>query len=234
MKKILLILAACLLCSCSAIKHKSGDFRDGAESRDAEKVKTFSIAPYQVMGMGVGPLLCYLVKADKEKSWRMFSAGIHGFEFEPGMGYRLKVKETPVDHPPADGSSLRYDLVEVIEKNAVVQSLDSLHGTWKVVRLNGTQPVPMDVEQTMTLDTAAMTIAGTGGVNRYRGRVEGTEGSSGIGFKKMMSTRMAGPNLSQENTFFKILDQVDGYFRCDSSLLLLSDKQVVVEAKIAE
>ncbi len=234
MKKTLIILSTLFLCSCSIMRQMGSDSQNWAKTRDAENVKTLLIAPYQIIGMGVGPRLCYLAKSGEEDLWQMFYASIHGFDFEPGMGYRLKVKQSPVDNLPADSSSLRYDLVEVIEKRPVVQSLHALHGNWKVVRVDGTQPVPKNVEQTLKMDTAAMTITGHGGVNRYKGRLEGTEGSPKIGFKQMMSTRMSGPNLPQESSFFKTLEKVDGYYRCDSLLLLLTGKQVAIEARILE
>ncbi|MCZ7672694.1 MAG: DUF4377 domain-containing protein [Chloroflexi bacterium] len=44
---------------------------------------------------------------------------IVGFTFEPGYEYELKVMVETVENPPADGSSLRYTLVEVVSKTAV-------------------------------------------------------------------------------------------------------------------
>ncbi|MGB8666505.1 MAG: DUF4377 domain-containing protein, partial [Serratia inhibens] len=39
--------------------------------------------------------------------------------FEPGYRYRLKVKVTQAENVPADASSLRYTLVEQLEKKKV-------------------------------------------------------------------------------------------------------------------
>ena len=42
---------------------------------------------------------------------------IEGFNYEPGFVYGLQVKKTEVKNPPADGSSIRYELVKIISKN---------------------------------------------------------------------------------------------------------------------
>ena len=48
--------------------------------------------------------------------WQLHHGEIEGFTFEPGVESVLRVKELPVAHPPADGSSVRWVLVEVLEQ----------------------------------------------------------------------------------------------------------------------
>ena len=43
---------------------------------------------------------------------------IEGFTYEPGFLYGLIVKKTAVENPPADGSSIRYELVKIVSKEA--------------------------------------------------------------------------------------------------------------------
>ena len=234
MKKILLILLTITICSCCPVKQKSSDIQSDVKVRDTENVRILSVAPYRVIGMGVGPRPCYLVKEGKEGAWQMFYAAIKGFDFETGMSYQLKVKESPVDNPPADGSSLAYDLVKVIRKKREIQPLQSLNGHWKVIRLNSTKRIPAEVGQTIEIDMTAMTVTGYGGSNQYRGQLEGTDGSSIIGFKQMISTRRYGPHQSQEDLLFQVQKEVDGFYRYGQSLLLLADQKVVVEARISE
>lgn len=66
---------------------------------------------------GVMPTQCMLVKwrAD-QREWENFYGAIAGFEPRPGWSYRIVVRRSVVDHPPADGSSLRYELVKVVSR----------------------------------------------------------------------------------------------------------------------
>lgn len=77
------------------------------------------IAPQQVDCVGVGPMKCMLVKRSADAEWEYFYNGIEGFTYQPGFNYRLRVRETEVRNPPADGSSLHYRLLELVEKTPV-------------------------------------------------------------------------------------------------------------------
>jgi len=59
------------------------------------------------------------------KDWDFFYSEIEGFEYEPGFVYNLEVNKTTIDNPPADGSSIRYELVRVISKITVACSFDN-------------------------------------------------------------------------------------------------------------
>jgi Domain of unknown function (DUF4377) len=50
--------------------------------------------------------------------WSSVYGGISGFDFIPGYTYRLRVLETKVENPPADGSAIGYTLLKVISKRA--------------------------------------------------------------------------------------------------------------------
>ncbi|MDT3250941.1 DUF4377 domain-containing protein [Serratia sp. root2] len=69
--------------------------------------------------MGVSPMKCMQVRHSIQGQWEMFYSQIEGFTFEPGYRYRLKVKVTQAENVPADASSLRYTLVEQLEKKKV-------------------------------------------------------------------------------------------------------------------
>ena len=66
--------------------------------------------------VGVAPMKCMQVRSQPGESWTLFYQQIEGFTFEPGVESVLRVKELPVAHPPADGSSVRWVLVEVLEQ----------------------------------------------------------------------------------------------------------------------
>jgi hypothetical protein len=65
---------------------------------------------------GAGPQQCLLISRSEGGEPELFYDSIAGFEFEEGTSYVIDVTLTEVAGPPADGSSLRYDLVEVVEK----------------------------------------------------------------------------------------------------------------------
>jgi heat shock protein HslJ len=78
--------------------------------------KTLFVGPEKVDCVGVGPMECFQVKEDPDGEWQLFYDQIEGFEWEPGYTYELRVAVHQVENPPADASSLRYELIEVVDK----------------------------------------------------------------------------------------------------------------------
>ena len=65
--------------------------------------------------VGVAPMKCLQVKRSLDQpEWENFYTNIHGFEFKEGETALLKVKATKIDHPPADASNIRYELLETV------------------------------------------------------------------------------------------------------------------------
>jgi len=113
------------------------------EANIAEE-KNLYVGPELVDCVGVGPMKCMQVKEDPNGDYLLFYSPIEGFEFEPGHEYELRVRVETVANPPADGSSLRYILVEEMSKIPVSDNLESaakenttmLEGTrWELVSL---------------------------------------------------------------------------------------------------
>ena len=50
---------------------------------------------------------------------QLFYAPTAGFDYEEGFIYKPKVNNFDGPNPAADGSSIRYELVEVVSKEAV-------------------------------------------------------------------------------------------------------------------
>jgi hypothetical protein len=86
-----------------------------ASSPDAEIVSLF-VAPETVACVGVAPQECLQVRYSPDEEYQFFYSNIAGFEFEPGFNYELLVQKTPVENPPADGSTIAWTLLEVIAK----------------------------------------------------------------------------------------------------------------------
>ena len=85
----------------------------------APEQKTLYVGPEKVPCEGEGPMECYQVKETPDGEWQLFYNQIERFEWEPGYEYELLVNVYQVENPPAGGSSLRYELVEVVSKTPV-------------------------------------------------------------------------------------------------------------------
>ncbi len=90
-----------------------------ATSPLAADEKILEVAPTKVDCVGVAPMKCLQVR-EVGGDWQNFYAPIEGFDFVEGSRYRLQVKVTEIANPPADGSSLRYQLVRVLDKMPVI------------------------------------------------------------------------------------------------------------------
>ncbi len=68
---------------------------------------------------GAGRALCYQVRDSASQPWQFWYGDITGFNFQPGVRYRLRVVEVHDPNPPADASSVRWVLDAVIEQEVV-------------------------------------------------------------------------------------------------------------------
>ncbi len=91
-------------------------------------------------GTGIGAQKCFLIqKGDsiKANNWENLYDNIEGFEYIPGNLYKLKVKvETrKPENTPADASTLRYILIEVLESKIDLKL--RLNDIWVLTEING-------------------------------------------------------------------------------------------------
>lgn len=68
---------------------------------------------------GVAPMTCLQVREREGDAWQLHYGAIAGFEPHPGIEYRLRIIEEKVKNPPADASSVRWTLDQVIEQRVV-------------------------------------------------------------------------------------------------------------------
>ncbi|MDX1413703.1 MAG: META domain-containing protein, partial [Candidatus Promineifilaceae bacterium] len=87
-----------------------------------ENVKTVYVGPELVDCEGAGPQKCMQIKENPQDDYSLFYDQIEGFDFEEGYEYELQVKEEDVENPPADASSIKWTLVEVVNKTPVQQT----------------------------------------------------------------------------------------------------------------
>ena len=100
------------------------------------------VAPFWAPCVGVAPTICMQVRETTDGQWTNFFGKINGFNYEPGYSYKLLVKKETVENPPADGSSIRWTLVEEQSKSAVEMPKIDLTGTkWVLVSNSGTNSV---------------------------------------------------------------------------------------------
>ena len=103
-KQILLLITLGIFFSCSS--------DDDNQPQSIE----MRVNHFQNTGIAVGPVLTLLVQKGNEigtDNWTKFYSNIEGFNYEPGTIYNLSVKTEPINNPPADGSSIKYTLLEV-------------------------------------------------------------------------------------------------------------------------
>ncbi len=80
---------------------------------EAPETVSLSIAPYKMPCVGMMPMLCMLV-SENGGDQLFFYNRIDGFDYQWGHSYELIVRVDDVANPPADASSKRYTLVEVV------------------------------------------------------------------------------------------------------------------------
>jgi hypothetical protein len=66
--------------------------------------------------MGMGPMKCLRVKENDASNWQLFYGAIEGFTYEPGYRYTVQVSRETIPDPPADGSSYRYKLLQIVNR----------------------------------------------------------------------------------------------------------------------
>ena len=82
----------------------------------AEATTRLWIEPQLVDCEGVAPQKCMVVAESADGETELFYDDIEGFDFVEGTTYVIDVSVEENPDPPADGSSLTYRLVEVIEQ----------------------------------------------------------------------------------------------------------------------
>ena len=186
--------------------------------------KTYWVNSWQRTCQGVGERLCLQVQAvnqnDPKKpdinNWQLFYASIEGFDYQLGHVYKIKVKATQL-HPaqvPADASSIRYELLEVVDKKA--DNTIRLHDIWALTEMQG-EPVNRSLLSqnrqdvpSLEFNLTTMQVYGTDSCNRLSGGIEKL-GLGHIEFGALASTLMACPEMKLADKFHRALGRVKHY-----------------------
>ena len=89
------------------------------EGAAAPVVQTLFVRERRSDCEGEGTRKCLQVREAESAEWRNLYASIEGFAYEEAHAYELRVEVTQIPHPQADGTSLRYRLLEVVSKRKV-------------------------------------------------------------------------------------------------------------------
>ncbi len=210
-----------------------------AACNSGESTVIYWVNSYRVDCVGVGPMKCLLVQKGETieaGEWTNFYSEIEGFDYEPGFLYKLKVKEEPVENVPADASSVKYTLVEVLEKRE--DDVLALNGSWEVLEINssvitlpespGTGVMPM-----LQIDIKEMQASGVDNCNNFRGEIK-TLTNTEIVFGMLASTRKMCPDMTIADQFNNTLPQVRSYKIAKQKLSLLDEngKEIILLKKV--
>jgi heat shock protein HslJ len=201
--------------------------------RNEEQLKTIYIADRLEDCTGVAEQKCMLIKDSPEGEWSYFYDQIDGFDYEEGFEYQLRVEVHKVDNPPADASSVKYILKEVISKvpgSTRDQSGADLLGKWKVIELNGLET--LDINPTFEFLEDENRVAGFAGCNNYFS----TYSVSGNMLKMGVAgaTRKMCPEMTVEDVFLKHLDKIASYKIEGSELHLFDAEDKLLYRAISE
>jgi heat shock protein HslJ len=194
--------------------------------------KTLFVGPELVDCVGVAPQKCMQVREDPDAEWTMFYQQIDGFTHEPGHAYELRVSVETVPYPPADGSSLRYTLIEVVSREPVegeavegepVEGPDGLEGTaWLLVSHGDpASPIPVLDGTEITATFSDGQVTGSAGCNTYGApyTVDGDDITIGPGRLTLMACEE--PIMAQEQAFMQALSGATS-FRVEGDALAIA------------
>jgi heat shock protein HslJ len=219
MKQLVIVLMATLLVQCTQITQPGpGEY-------------IYWVNSLKVPCTAVNPTHCLQVqKADipDPTQWESFYSSISGFDFEAGYIYKLIVKERELDAAsvPADGSSIAYTLVEVLEKTKDNRLV--LNDIWVLEILNGN---PVDQgnisEQSqlpqLEIHVGEMKYNGTDGCNNILGGIVELN-EANLRFGLGAGTRMMCQKMEIPDEFNRTLPEVNIYKVRDLKLHLF-DKE---------
>ena len=215
------------------------DALDAEQSSAGAETKTLYVAHHLSDCVGVGPMECMLVRDTPDGEWQLFYSEIEGFDYEPGYDYELRIRMEDIPDPPADASSIRYILEEVVSKTPMSDEAgagaDLVAGEWRLAAFSDEVLSAAGFDPAPTLETLAakgngVTLAfmedgkvgGSSGCNRYTGGYT-IEGGHSLSFGPLAGTRkMCPPPLMELETLaLETLSAVEGVYVRDGSTLEL-------------
>lgn len=218
-----LLLPTIILFGCAADRAQSS-----AQTKLLENEHIYWVDSLKKPCSGVAPMQCLQVQRADEMSregWTLFYDSISGFDYEQGYRYKLVVQEIdlPKEQVPADGSSKKYILSQILEKNFDRKIL--LDDTWRLTAING-EPLPIKTNQKhppqLEINLQKMQLSGNNGCNNFFGSIRAVD-SETLHLGPLASTRKACIDMTLPDKFDQNIQQVDRY-TIEEQTLTLFDK----------
>lgn len=111
---LLLFLYTFCFISCSDDDNVVGEIVVMSISSKLVWVEVVTSTEHKVQGM----IECTI--KDSNEKLRILPNQIEGFEYQSGYEYKLRVRITPFNNPSSNGSTERYELIEIISQNKIV------------------------------------------------------------------------------------------------------------------
>lgn len=219
MRVCLFLSVLLLLFACSP-----GTSTDKMSSGDDTKVVRYWVNSAKVDCQGAGKQTCYEIQRGdtlRDEGWELFYGEIEGFEFEPGQLFHLRVEEKKLDPKtvPADGSSMKYTMVEFISRTPDIRM--KLHNIYALESIRGERiNIPADLEQpTLEVNVSENRVMGTDGCNRFQGSA--TIGIGGnISFGPLAGTKKMCRSMELSDQYMKAMAEVKEYALRNGKLFL--------------
>ncbi|GAB1309580.1 hypothetical protein KH5_22630 [Urechidicola sp. KH5] len=200
------------------------------QTKQKDNTQIFWVNSSKKACSGVGKMSCLQIQKSDEldfsKEWELFYTPIKSFNYIPGKLYKIKVKVTEIKNPPADSSSLRYELIEILEEK--VDKRLAINDIWvaeKIYELplqNGYEERPR-----LEINSATMKVNGTDGCNNINGGI--TEMSDDhIIFGPLLQTKKMCVDMTIPDAFTKALTEVNGYKKVKNRLHLFNKNNDLV------
>jgi heat shock protein HslJ len=198
MLKVITILLSFFILNCS--------------SNSSKEIKTILVNSFKIPCTGIASMSCYQIKdSEEDDAWSNFYNNIEGFEYSPGFLYTLQVEvETLAKSKiPADGSSLKYILIQVLEKTKDIRL--SINDIWVLETINGDSVSDVFLKTPyIEIQVSKGQCLGKDGCNNFTAGIEQLDDSV-IQFGLFASTKMACPNDDLSFKFMENLDKTDNY-----------------------
>ena len=218
MKQILIISMAFLLASCASQK------------KVINSPYVMWVKGVKADCTGVGPMKCMQVQKNdiiEPGKWQNFYNEIEGFHFQSGDLCKLLVTEEKQDpkQVPADGSSIKYKMVELLEKKP--DPIFELHDIWALEAIgNNLIQTPGNYSSLITpsieINLTEMKVMGNDGCNQFFGPVKNVEEGI-LEFGVLGGTMKMCINMEIPDNFIKAIAQVKKYRREGLKLFLLDE-----------
>ena len=206
MKNVLFLAVVVFIASCSAQK------------KVTVNPVTMWVKGVQVDCTGVGPMKCMQIQKSniiEPGKWQNFYGEIEGFRFQSGNLCKLLVSEEKLEKSqiPADGSSIKYKLVEVLEQTP--DPVFALHDIWALETIEEISLQTLGVNSglitpSIEINLTEIKIMGTDGCNQFSGPIKNVEEGILV-FGDMASTMKMCNNMEIPDKFNKAINQVRKY-----------------------